>query len=207
MLRHLTLLCLITSLSVNAHPHAWTDIKTEIMSEGEIITGLRMEWTFDAMTSAYMLDEEDMSEQARESTLQAIADSVMDNMLYEHYFTYFLDGENPIRYKEVKTSSLIQHRGKLTLHFDLMLVNPQPTQGKKLKLMIFEPSYYVEMSWRSPHQVTLGQSLASTCRIDLVEPNPTPEQMAYAMSLPMDADPDNALGQLFTQHAYIDCRG
>lgn len=195
------------STASSAHPHSWIEMKTRIDGIDDVVTGLTMEWTFDAMTSAYMLDGEDMSSDKREQTLKDIALSVMDNMLYEHYFTYFLDGDNPIRYKEVHDANLSQHRGKLTLSFNLSLTEPKSVLGKKLKLMIFEPSYYVDMSWKSINSLELSPALQRHCQLKLVEPTPTPEQMAYALSLPQDADPDNALGQLFTQHTYLDCRG
>ncbi|WP_281882981.1 DUF1007 family protein [Vibrio nigripulchritudo] len=200
------ILLLPASLSF-AHPHSWVDMKTRVLGEGSDISGFSMEWTFDAMTSAYMLDGEDMSEEVREATLKQLALSVIDNMLYEHYFTYFFEGDDPIRYKQVMDAKLTFHRGKLTLHFELPLTKDKDANGKNLKLMIFEPSYYVDMSWKANSAIELSTSLREQCSFDVVEPTPTAEQMAYALSLPQDADPDNTLGQLFTQHAYITCKG
>lgn len=37
-----------------AHPHSWIEMKTHIEGENGMITGLSMEWSFDAMTSMYM---------------------------------------------------------------------------------------------------------------------------------------------------------
>lgn len=54
--------------------------------------------------------------------------------------------------------------------------------------------------------VILDPELAAVCNAEMIEPNPTPEQMSYAMSLPPDADPDNALGQLFTQTVRLHCK-
>lgn len=47
--------------TVLAHPHSWVEMKTYIQGRDGMITGFKMEWTFDPMTSAYMLDGEDMS--------------------------------------------------------------------------------------------------------------------------------------------------
>lgn len=202
----LFLIFLSTSLS-HAHPHSWVDMKTTVLGEGTKISGFSMEWTFDAMTTAYMLDGEDMSDPVREQTLKQLAMSVIDNMLYEHYFTYFFEADEPIRYKEVLDAHFTHHRGKLTLHFKLPLTRVKDTLGKSLKLMIFEPSYYVDMSWKKKSAIQLSANLEQQCSVELVEPSPTSEQMAYALSLPADADPDNTLGQLFTQHTYIRCEG
>ncbi len=44
-----------------AHPHSWIEMKTHIEGENGMITGPPMEWSFDAMTSMYMLDGEEVS--------------------------------------------------------------------------------------------------------------------------------------------------
>lgn len=72
----------------------------------------------------------------------------MHNMINEHYFTYFYNGEQPIKYKLAENGELTQNRTKLTLTFDLPLSKPQPLTKDSLKVLIFEPSYYVDMSWK-----------------------------------------------------------
>lgn len=180
-------------------------MKTHIEGEQGMITGLKMEWTFDAMTSAYMLDGKDMSKEQEQQAFSEISASVIENMLSEHYFTYFYDGEKPIRYKVASNDKISRDRAKLVLSFDLPLAKPQPVTADTLRLLIFEPSFYVDMSWASKSDVSLSAALSRQCQLELIEPNPTPEQMTYAMSLPPDADPDNALGQLFTQTVNIHC--
>jgi len=199
------MLSVVVSFSSQAHPHSWIDLKTEIEGNENQITGFKMSWTFDAMTSAYMLDGEDLSANNRDKTMQKIADSVVDNMLGDHYFTYFYDGDVPIKYSLARDSALTQHRSKLTLNFYLPLSKPKKLDGHPLKLLIFEPSYYVDMSWQKKTDVKLAAALAKNCALELINPHPTPEQVTYAMSLPIDADPDNALGQLFTQVVMIRC--
>lgn len=68
-----------------AHPHSWVEMKTHIEGENGLITGLSMEWSFDAMTSMYMLDGEDVSPDKEEETFKNLAASVIENMMYEHY--------------------------------------------------------------------------------------------------------------------------
>ncbi len=53
--------------------------------------------------------------------------------------------------------------------------------------------------------IILSPELAKTCSFKLIEPHPTPEQVTYAMSIPADADPDNKLGQVFTQTVQLFC--
>jgi ABC-type uncharacterized transport system substrate-binding protein len=198
---------LFFSANSSAHPHSWIEMKTRIEGDEKQITGFKMEWVFDAMTSAYMLDGYDLSPEKKAQSLQEIADSVLNNMLVGHYFTYFYNGEEPVRYKTGKNARLIQNRTKLTLTFELPLAKPQPAKGSSLRLLIFEPSYYVDMSWQKKSDISLSPALQNSCSIELKDPNPTSQQINYALSLPMDADADNALGQLFTQTVRLHCQG
>ncbi|NVN83585.1 MULTISPECIES: DUF1007 family protein [unclassified Vibrio] len=191
--------------SLSAHPHSWIEMKTHIEGEDGMITGFSMEWSFDAMTSMYMLDGEDVSPEKEVETYKNLAASVIENMMYEHYFTYFYDGEEPIKYQVAKHAKFERDKAKMVLTFDLPLSKPKQVTRDSLRVLIFDPSYFVDMSWISNNDVTLSSSLARQCQLEIIEPNPTPEQMSYAMSLPADADPDNTLGQLFTQSVELHC--
>ncbi|EEX93772.1 hypothetical protein VIOR3934_00245 [Vibrio orientalis CIP 102891 = ATCC 33934] len=159
-----------------------------------------MVWEFDAMTSAYMLDGEDLS---KPETLKNLAHDVINNMLNHHYFTYFYQGDQPIKYRVAVDPVMTFKRGKITLNFDLPLSKPIPANTENLKLLIFDPSYFVDMSWITTHSIGFHGGL--DCELELLKPNPTPAQMAYAMALPIDADPDDQLGQLFTETLYFEC--
>ncbi|MDV5169246.1 DUF1007 family protein [Photobacterium rosenbergii] len=197
---------LISPLFATAHPHSWIEMKTYVDGNDGMITGFRMVWSFDPMTSAYMLDGEDTSPEMEQQTFTKVTAMVLDNMLSEHYFTYFYDGEEPIKYQLARYGKLTRDRARLVLTFELPLSKPKPVTEDSLKLLIFEPSYYVDMSWLSKGDVILAGDLADYCELEMIQPNPTPEQMSYAMSLPADADPDNALGQLFTQSVRFHCQ-
>lgn len=196
----------VVSQSASSHPHSWIVTKTMIEGDENAITGLKMEWTFDAMTSTYTLDGEDMSPLHKEETLQRVSDSIIKNMLNEHYFTYFYQGKTPIRYKEVTDSTLALVKGKLIFSFDLELDKPLELNTKDLNLSIYDHTYYIDMYWKNKKDVDLSESLKPYCKVDLIQPKPSSKQMTYAMSLPADANPDYELGQLFTQKVLLNCQ-
>jgi len=196
------------SAYANAHPHSWIDVKTVIVGDESNITGFDMSWTFDTVTSAYMLDGKDFSKETPEDkskAFQKIAKSVMNNLTLQHYFTYFYDVDKPIKFTMSKNGKLSQKKLKLTLTFFLPLSKPHSIKHRTLELMVFEPSYYVQMSWLKKQDITLSPTLEKQCHLDLVEPNPTSKQLAYAMSKPPDDIPDNELGELFSQRILIQC--
>lgn len=201
-------LCALALLFPNisqAHPHSWVDMKTYVQGTTDTITGFKLSWTFDPMTTAYMFDGEDMSPAHKKATMQKVADSVMKNLLNSHYYTYFYDKTTPIKYLVAGKGKLTQNGPKATLTFELPLAHPKKVTKDSIKLHIFEPTYYMDMTWDKSSDITLSPELAKTCTTKLIPANPTPEEVSYAMSLPADADPDNTLGQLFTQTVEFHC--
>ena len=158
------------------------------------------------MTSAYMLDGEDLSAKNKAQTLQDLADSIMTNMTTSHYLTYFYEGGKPVKYALAKQGTLVQDKIKATLQFYLPLAEPLVLSDKSRKLLIYDPIYYVDMSWPAKNSVQLSPELNQYCKLSLIEATPTSEQLAYVMSLPVDAERDNAIGELFTQSAIINCQ-
>ncbi|WP_354007617.1 DUF1007 family protein [Endozoicomonas lisbonensis] len=188
-----------------AHPHSWVDMKTHIEGKEGVITGFQMEWTFDAMSSAFMLEGEKKSPQELQKALEELVASVMENIKKEHYFTHFLDGDRTIGLSTATDAKFHRNRARLVLTFNLPLLKPEPLKKDSLKLQIFEPTHYTDMSWPAKSSVSLSDELAKQCELELVPPNPTPQQMSYALTLSEDADPDNTLGQIFTQSIRFHC--
>ena len=203
----LTLVALLFSGSptAQAHPHSWVEMKTHIEGSDRTITGFRMEWTFDAMSSAFMLEGEHQSPETLQKAMDELTTTVMDSMKKERYFTHFLDGDKPVELGTATDVVFHRNRARLVLTFNLPLQKPQPLKKEALKLEIFEPSHYTDMNWPAKSSVSLSEALAKQCTLELIQPNPTPQQMSYALSLPEDADADNTLGQLFTQGIRFHC--
>ncbi|CAM2830904.1 DUF1007 family protein [Vibrio rarus] len=201
----LSLLLLFFCQSVMAHPHSWIDTKTKILGNSTTIDGFKMEWTFDRMTTAYLFDGEDMSPQHQQKTLQDIAGSVIDNMRPSHDFTYLDKGSQSFTYQDVTDAKLKTVKGKAILSFTLLLDKPYSFHGEKLVLRIFDPSYYVDMSWHSADEIQFSSALKPYCSHSLVEPHPSAAQVNKAMSIPVDATPDTQLGKVFTQTLNFSC--
>ncbi|WP_261816922.1 DUF1007 family protein [Vibrio gallicus] len=201
----LSLIAVVFSSSVWAHPHSWIDIKTQVIGKDKTVDGFKMEWTFDRMTTAYLLDGEDMSAQHRKQTLQSISKSVIDNMVPSHYFTNLDADKHSFDYQKVTHSVLKVEKGKAILSFTLLLKKPYLFDGKDLYLRIFDPTYYVDMSWKSLSDFQFSKTMAAECTSSLIKPHPTPAQVNRAMTIPMDANPDYQLGKVFTQAIKFSC--
>ncbi|TEW56496.1 DUF1007 family protein [Psychromonas sp. RZ22] len=200
------LFILLLPVMVSAHPHSWVDTNTYIDSDDTHITSLHMTWTFDVDTSHYMLQGEDISPENIKKTLQALADSVTNNMYNEHYFTYLYDASQPVRYKAARYPQLIQDKDKLVLSFEIPLSKPIAFKGKELQLYIYDSTYYVDMSWINPEDVQLSENLNKHCTGKIVEPNVTDAQRAYTLTLAEDIASNNELGRFFSQQYKLHCK-
>jgi len=190
----------------SAHPHAWVDTNTYIEADQTHIIALHMTWTFDAETSTYMLQGEDISADNIEQTLQRLAQSVVGNMYNEHYFTYLYNDNEPVRYKEARHPQLIQDGNKLVLSFELPLSIPIAFKDKEFKLYIYDETYFVDMSWLDKTNIQLSEPLTKKCSGELLAPKTSDELRAYTLSLASDIAPDNAIGQLFSQKYQLHCQ-
>ena len=197
---------LLFPLTLSAHPHAWVDTNTYIESDDTHITALHMTWTFDAETSTYMLQGEDVSPEKKDATLHKLAQGVVGNMYNEHYFTYLYDGNEPVRYKEARHPQLVQDGNKLVLSFELPLSNPIAFKDKKFKLYIYDETYFVDMSWLDKSNIQLSEQLTTQCTNELLAPKASDELRAYTLSLASDVAPDNTIGQLFSQKYQLHCQ-
>ncbi|WP_390207184.1 DUF1007 family protein [Vibrio artabrorum] len=194
------------SYSAWAHPHSWIDMKTQVLGNNHTVTGFNMQWTFDRMTTAYLFDGEDMSPSHQKQTLNKIAISVLEKMIKSHYFTNVTDNGKNISFQPIDTGKLTTDKGKATLYFIIMLKKPYQFNNNKLKIQVFDPTYYVDITWNSQHEFELTKNLKSHCNVQLIKPHPTLAQINRAMTLPIDENPDYQLGQIFTQTVNLTCQ-
>lgn len=188
-----------------AHPHSWIEQYTTIEGKDNHITALKMVWSFDAITTAYTLDGEDMSKAHRHETLQKVGASIIAHMMPDHFFTYFYRDSKPVRFEMVHQYHVTMPKHKMILYFTIPLAIPLALDNHPLKLLIFDPSYYVDMYWDDIHSIKFSPDLQGHCKYHIEKPHPTAKDVSYAMSLPPNADPDYKLGQIFTQKLKFRC--
>ncbi|WP_413693861.1 DUF1007 family protein [Psychromonas sp. KJ10-2] len=205
----LLITCLLLSTlpsRLSAHPHAWVATNTYIESDDTHIIALHMTWTFDADTSDYMLQGEDISPEHLQQTLQKLAVGVIDNMYNEHYFTYLYNDTTPVKYKSAIHPQMVKDKNKIVLSFELPLSNPIAFAGKNLRLYIYDQTYFVDMSWLNKGDVQISAALNSACAGEIIEPKVSDAQRAFTLALAADVTPDNTLGRYFSQQYKLDCQ-
>ncbi|WP_417696955.1 DUF1007 family protein [Psychromonas sp.] len=202
----LFIIALLLPTLLSAHPHAWVNTNTYFETHEAHIRSLHMTWSFDADTSAYMLQGEDVSPDHLEATLQKLTKAVIANLYNEHYFTYLYDGNTPVKYKSAIHPQMVKDKDKIVLSFELPLSSPIAFAGKNFRLYIYDETYFVDMSWLNKGDVQLSEQLISACNGEIVEPKVSDAQRAYTLALAADVTPDNTLGRYFSQQYKLNCQ-
>ncbi|WP_033569577.1 DUF1007 family protein [Dickeya undicola] len=203
---------LLTMVAVSgpalAHPHSFIDMKTTVEGKDDQITGLRMNWTMDPITSADLLYDAGNASKGSE-VWKKLAAEVMANVLGQHYFTDIYRDGKPVKYQPLPTEYHLSRAGnKAVLEFVLPLAHPQPLAGAPLLISTYDPSYFVDMSYKDDKAIQINAALAARCKTTLMTPKPDTSLQSYALSLDKNATPakDMDLGKQFAQQVTLQCQ-
>ena len=198
----------VLSFAAAAHPHSFISMKTELVADDAQISGLKMRWTMDEITSADLLYDAGDAKPGDE-IWKKLAAEVMANVLGQHYFTEFWHNGQKVKFLNRPTTYGMARDGhQAVLTFILPLAQPQPLTGQKYTFATFDPSYYVDMSYAEDRDVTLPAALQKRCSIAVHTPKPSDETLNFAIALDKDDAPpeDMELGKQFAQQVTVKCQ-
>ena len=195
------------SLSAAAHPHSFISLQTEAVAENGLLTGFKMRWTMDEITSADLLYDAGDAKLGDE-IWKKLAAEVMANVLGQHYFTEVWHDGKKVKFKNRPTEyGMAREEHQAVLTFVLPLAEAQPLSGQKYTLSPFDQTYYVDMSYDKDSDARLAQAISQQCRISVHTPTPNEQMLSFAQSLDKeDAPPeDMELGKQFAQTVTLQC--
>lgn len=198
---------LLATPLVQAHPHSFIDLHTQLLAEEQHMTGLKMRWEMDEMTSSALLYDVQAAKPGSD-IWRVLADEMVENIRQSNYFTHISRDSRALNYHIAPASHSLNHHGlKVVLTFDLMLERPQPLVGSPIDIQIYEPEYYVDMAYPSEKSFEIPARLAKHCHFKLITPKPDAALLAYALSLDKQDSPavDSQLGQRFAQTLRLTC--
>lgn len=202
------MICAVLSFSAVAHPHSFITLQTTLVAENHQLSGLKMRWTMDEITSADLLYDAGNAKPGDE-VWKKLAAEVMANVLGQHYFTEFWHNGQKVKFLNRPTTYGMAREGhQAVLTFILPLAQPQPLDGQTYTFATFDPTYYVDMSYAEESDVSLPAALQQQCKISVTTPNPSEETLNFAISLDKeDAPPeDMELGKQFAQVVKVQCQ-
>ncbi len=139
-----------------AHPHIWVTMKTELIYAPDgSVTGVRHDWAFDDMYSAFAtqgLDQQTKGVFTREE-LAPLAKVNIDTLKDSDYFTFVTADGKKIPLSDPPADYWLDYNDTvLTLHFTLPF--KQPVKAKNLLIEIYDPTIYVDFEFAKENPVS-----------------------------------------------------
>ena len=190
-----------------AHPHIFIDAKvTIVFDDAGNVVGLRHNWTFDRAFSAWVIQGLDTNGDGITSPeeLQPLADDNMQGLTDFGFYT-FAGPTGDMAFSSVGDQRMVYENDRTTLTYALKAETPQPV-GARFELGVYDPEYYVAISFADKTDVTLENAPAA-CGVTLEPPKEvSPELQNRLLVLGAEVTelpPDLAAAMRGTQGAII----
>ncbi len=184
-----------------AHPHIFIDAKVEIGFDAQgRVAQLHHSWTFDTAFSVWMVQGLDANGDGLVSPeeMQDLANENMEGLATYGFYTSAGDG---MHFVPAGDQRMRYENERVTLDFTAIAETPQ-LPGSRFELGVFDPEYYVAISFGGPQDVTLSNAPAS-CTTTLEPPKPMApdvEERLYALGPEvLELPPDLAAAMRGTQ--------
>ena len=164
---------LAAGASASAHPHVWVTMLGQLVYAPDgSVTGVRYDWTFDDMFSAFATQgiETKKPGEFTRADLEPLAKENVTSLKEFDYFTYAkangkkVELNDPIDY-------YLDYNPKdtvLTLHFTLPLKTP--VKAKELNVEIYDPEYFVDFSFKDVKNPIALVGAPSACKLQVAKP-------------------------------------
>jgi ABC-type uncharacterized transport system substrate-binding protein len=154
----------------SAHPHVWVTAKSEVVYAADSsVTGVRYAWTFDDMFSTFAIQGIEPKHKgvfSRED-LAPLAQVNVTSLKEFDYFTHANADGKKLIFTDPIDYWLDYHDNVLTLHFTLPL--KVPVKAKTLTLEIYDPTFFVDLSFADKEPVSLAGAPAN-CKVNVQRP-------------------------------------
>lgn len=204
----LSLVAVLLAAPAWAHPHVWVTMHSELVyGEDGSITGIRHDWAFDDMFSAFATQgtESKVKGQFTREELAPLAKVNVESLKEYDYFTYVTaDGKKAELTDPAPGYWLDYDKQILTLHF--LLPFKHPVKAKLLKIEVYDPTIFVDFEWAKDKPARVS-NLPKGCKLDVA----LPREMTYAEGKALSqipADQQNttmAWGAQFANKILVNC--
>ena len=168
-------ICLASTIAAPAmaHPHVWVAARATVLFDKEgRITGIRHDWAFDEMYSAFATQGlgKDGKPPTREE-LQPLAKTNIESLAEFDYFTFAREAGKKAAFQEPSDYWLDADEKKVvSLHFTVLLKEPIAA-SKVFSFQVYDPSYFVAFGFEKKDPVALKDAPAG-CSASVMEPAP-----------------------------------
>jgi ABC-type uncharacterized transport system substrate-binding protein len=194
------------SPSVAAHPHAWIDLRSRVLLDGEgRVASLELAWLFDDYYTVLVAEELGLGGTPSKDYLDEIAERNLTNLREYDYFTAitFKGERQPIG--DVTRYETEVHDGRLWMRFEVPLEQPIDPEEGEVTFSVYDPTYWIEILHLEAEPILFSGKGAESCLGEIIQPNPTIEQVSLAAALDQDETAGDGLGELFAEKVVVSC--
>lgn len=200
---------LVFSSFLFAHPHSWVNLTSDfVIDENNQLVEVRQRWIFDAFYSALTLDDLRKQFPSDDIGLRVFGDDVVNNMASVNYFSNLSQAGKIIPlglpYKWHFSTFKLGDEELLVAEM-LFRVSNTPLLNASIEWSVYDPTYYVDMRHDDIEKIRIINLSTSECQPELLEPDPTDDQIMYAASLDKTQTNSTGLGQIFAQKVTLSC--
>ncbi|MDX2258462.1 MAG: DUF1007 family protein [Hyphomicrobiaceae bacterium] len=157
-----------------AHPHVFTEVRTEVVYSDKRIVGLRNRWRFDEGYSAMAVADLDINKDGKydREELAELAKVNIEGLSEFDYFTLARLGETQLalgapRDYHLEHEAVSQPGSEpqhiLTLEFFLPLAEPVLADAEGFAFEIYDPTFYIAFAFAETDAIRLGGEAPPGC--------------------------------------------
>ncbi|MBN2322506.1 MAG: DUF1007 family protein [Spirochaetes bacterium] len=140
---------LLTRGELKAHPHVFLDTRVTVVLDSEGVTGFWIEWEFDEMFSAMIIQDfdEDYDFSFSPAEIANIEKNAFSNLKNFHYFTYVSWKGGEYTGKKIRDFSASIRGDTLVYRFFVPCRIGIDDTGMVIKVWIYDDSYYCDVGF------------------------------------------------------------
>jgi nickel/cobalt exporter len=199
--------------AASAHPHVFVEARSEIVfDDAGRIAAVRQVWRFDEGFSAFASQglDADRDGVLSQGELAPLAQVNIESLKEYHYFTFVDVAGKQVGIADPKEYWLTHDDGRLTLFFTVPLAEPIATDGRTVRVDVYDPEYYVAIDLVPDKPFALAGAVPAACKLTVKLPEDLDPQTATMLAvIPPDTRnlPENlrSVTQALANSALIDC--
>ena len=192
--------------SVLAHPHAWIDLRSRVLlDDAGRVKAFEFAWLFDDYYTVLVAEELGLGGTPSKEYLDEIASRNLTNLREYDYFTAVTHAGERQAIADVTTYETEVHDGRLWMRFEVPLEEPIDPRAGEVTFSVYDPTYWIEILHLEAEPILFSGTGAEGCLGEIIQPNPTIEQVTLANALDKDETAGEGLGELFAETVKVSC--
>lgn len=196
----------LAPLPTLAHPHAWIDLRSQVLLDDQgHVRALQLDWVFDDYYTVAIAEAGEPIDQVSGDVWTALAKRNLDNLAEHDYFTEARFNDELIELGEVERYEGGLRDGRMWMRFEVPLHNPVDPKAGAFQYAVFDPTYYIEIAHIKDDVIAFDGLGGGACIGEVIQPNPTFEQISLASALDKDETAGDDVGKLFAETVVVRC--